>query len=63
MDDMVYICTKMARQMEAQGMDSMFKAAKTATVLMEDAKPLLEKVGLPACTSFLFLPSPFRPSL
>lgn len=45
---MVYICTKLARQMDQEGMDSMFAAAKTATSLMEEAKPLLDQVGFSA---------------
>lgn len=42
-DDMVYIATKLARQMDAQGTDCMFDAARKATVLMEEARPLLDK--------------------
>ncbi len=30
MDDLVYICTKIARQMDANGLDSVFEAAKKA---------------------------------
>lgn len=42
MDDLVYICTKIARQMEASGLDKMFDAAETATAAIEEARPLLE---------------------
>uniref|UniRef100_A0A061RFD7 Atp-binding cassette superfamily n=1 Tax=Tetraselmis sp. GSL018 TaxID=582737 RepID=A0A061RFD7_9CHLO len=43
LDDLVYVCTKLARQMDEQGMDSMFDAAKSASELMQEAKPLLNR--------------------
>eukprot|EP00873_Tetraselmis_striata_P038594 jgi/Tetstr1/458858/TSEL_004367.t1 len=42
MDDMIFIATKLARQMDAQGTDTMFDAARQATVLMEEMRPLLD---------------------
>jgi hypothetical protein len=44
MDDLVYIMTKMARNMEAQGLDRMFDAAEAATSAIEEAKPLIQEV-------------------
>eukprot|EP00877_Chromochloris_zofingiensis_P010287 jgi/Chrzof1/5511/Cz16g05280.t1 len=43
LDDMVYVMTKMARQMEAEGVDKFFAAAEAATAAMEEATPLLEQ--------------------
>ena len=44
MDDLVYICTKIARQMDAQGLDRIFDAAEAAAAVAEEAKPLLQRV-------------------
>jgi hypothetical protein len=44
MDDLVYICTKLARQMDAQGLDRIFDAAEAATSAIEEARPLLQRV-------------------
>lgn len=44
MDDLVYICTKIARQMDAQGLDRIFDAAEAATSAIEEARPLLQRV-------------------
>ena len=44
MDDLVYICTKIARQMDAQGLDRIFDAAEAAASVAEEAKPLLQRV-------------------
>ena len=64
MDDLVYICTKIARQMDAQGLDHIFDAAEAAAAVAEEAKPLLQRVvelvdevqhsspPLPTCRSF-----------
>ena len=43
MDDLVYICTKMARNMDAGGIDKMLDAADSATAAMEEARPLLQR--------------------
>eukprot|EP00891_Asterochloris_glomerata_P002185 jgi/Astpho2/2185/Aster-03176 len=42
LDDLVYICTKIARQMDTNGLDRVFDAAETATAAIEEARPLLE---------------------
>ena len=42
LDDLVYICTKIARQMDANGLNKVFDAADTATAAIEEARPLLE---------------------
>ena len=42
LDDLVYICTKIARQMDTNGLDKVFDAAETATAAIEEARPLLE---------------------
>jgi hypothetical protein len=41
MDDLVFICTKIARQMDADGLSKLFDAAETATAAIEEARPLL----------------------
>lgn len=38
----MYICTKIARQMDANGLSKVFDAADTATAAIEEARPLLE---------------------
>jgi hypothetical protein len=43
MDDLIYICTKIARQMDAQGVDKMFAAMESAQAAIEEAKPLLQR--------------------
>jgi hypothetical protein len=42
LDDLVYICTKIARQMDSNGLSKVFDAAETATSAIEEARPLLE---------------------
>ncbi len=44
MDDLVYICTKIARQMDVSGLDRVFDAAEAATAAVEEARPLLARV-------------------
>ncbi|CAD7702791.1 unnamed protein product [Ostreobium quekettii] len=41
LDDLVYICTKLARQMDADGVDSMFKAAESLSEALDIAQPLI----------------------
>ncbi|KIZ05409.1 hypothetical protein MNEG_2544 [Monoraphidium neglectum] len=43
LDDLVYIMTRMARQMEAEGIDKIFAAAEQAAAALEEATPLLEE--------------------
>lgn len=43
LDDLVYICTKIANQMDLEGIDSMFAAMDSAQTAIEEAKPLLKK--------------------
>ena len=43
MDDLVYICTKIAREMDANGLDKVFEAAQAATLAIEDGRPLLQR--------------------
>lgn len=43
LDDLVYICTKLARQLDAQGVDKVFEAMEGAKAVMEEAKPLLQR--------------------
>ncbi|KAK9829546.1 hypothetical protein WJX72_006404 [[Myrmecia] bisecta] len=43
LDDLVYICTKIARQMDANGLDKVFDAAEAATATIEEARPLLAR--------------------
>lgn len=43
LDDMVYVMTRMARQMEEEGIDKFFEAAQAAKVALEEATPLLEE--------------------
>ena len=44
MDDLVYICTKIARQLDAQGLDRIFDAAEATAAVAEEARPLLQRV-------------------
>lgn len=41
LDDLVYIMTRLARQVEADGIDKVFAAAEAATAAIEEARPLL----------------------
>jgi len=43
LDDLVYIMTRLARQMEEDGFDKVFAAAEEATALMKEASPLLQQ--------------------
>jgi len=43
MDDLVYICTKLARQMDVQGLDKIFDTAESAMGAIEEARPLLQR--------------------
>lgn len=43
MDDLVYICTKIARQMDADGLDRVFDAAQAASLAIEEGRPLLTR--------------------
>jgi ABC-type transporter Mla subunit MlaD len=43
LDDLVYICTKIAREMDAHGVDTVFQAMESAREAIEDAKPLLSR--------------------
>lgn len=43
LDDLVYVCTKLANQMDAQGIDSMFAAMNSAQSAIEEAQPLLKR--------------------
>ena len=44
MDDLVYICTKIARQLDISGLDRVFDAAEAATAAVEEARPLITRV-------------------
>lgn len=62
LDDLVYGTTKLMRQMDADGLDSMIAAADTVSQAMADAKPLvdsttklIDQVRL-ACLPFLKQP-------
>ena len=41
LDDLVSVCTRLARKMEALGMETMFDTAETANKLMKDVGPLM----------------------
>jgi len=43
LDDLVYVCTKIARQMDAQGVDKVFAAMESAQAAITDAQPLLQR--------------------
>ena len=43
LDDLVYVCTKIARQMDAQGIDKVFEAMEAAQAVIADAQPLLQR--------------------
>jgi ABC-type transporter Mla subunit MlaD len=46
LDDLVYVMTKMARQMDGDGLDKVFLAAEAATAAVEEATPLLAQAAL-----------------
>lgn len=43
LDDLVYICTKIARELDTNGVDKVFSALEAAQVAIDDAKPLLRR--------------------
>ena len=43
LDDLVYVCTKIAREMDAQGVDKVFEAMEAAQAVIADAQPLLQR--------------------
>ncbi|PSC74041.1 TRIGALACTOSYLDIACYLGLYCEROL chloroplastic [Micractinium conductrix] len=43
LDDLVFICTKLARQMDAQGVDKVFDTMEAARAAIEEATPLLQQ--------------------
>lgn len=43
LDDLVYICTKLAREMDSNGVDKVFSAMEAAQAAIDDAKPLLRR--------------------
>lgn len=43
LDDLVHICTKLARQMDSNGLDKVFSAMESAQAAIEDAQPLLKR--------------------
>lgn len=43
LDDLVYICTKIARQMDDQGVERVFSAMESARAAVDDARPLLAR--------------------
>ena len=45
MDDLVYVCTKIARQMDTDGLDKMFEAAASANTAIEEGRPLLQQAS------------------
>lgn len=42
LDDLVYTCTRLMRQMDGGGMDSMMEAAETFNKAVADAQPLVD---------------------
>jgi ABC-type transporter Mla subunit MlaD len=43
LDDLVYVCTKIAREMDAQGIEKVFEAMESAQAVIADAQPLLQR--------------------
>jgi ABC-type transporter Mla subunit MlaD len=43
LDDLVYVCTKIAREMDAQGVEKVFGAMESAQAVIADAQPLLQR--------------------
>ncbi|KAJ7518989.1 hypothetical protein O6H91_20G018100 [Diphasiastrum complanatum] len=48
LDELVGICTKLARQIDDQGLQKLFEAAERISLAVEEAKPLLAKAELMA---------------
>jgi len=46
LDDLVYVMTRMARQMDGAGLDKVFAAAEAATAAVEEATPLVAQAAL-----------------
>lgn len=44
LDDLVYICTKLALQMDAEGVDTIFRAADSLADALDTAQPLIKEV-------------------
>lgn len=44
LDDLVYICTKLAREIDEEGVEKIFDAAQAATAVLEDSRPMLQQV-------------------
>ena len=45
LDDLVYILTRLARQLDQDGAESVFKAAEGLSIALDTAQPLIEQVG------------------
>eukprot|EP00210_Caulerpa_lentillifera_P007115 g6807.t1 len=43
LDDLVYMCTKLARQFDQQGVDGFFKAAESVSAALDTAQPLIDR--------------------
>lgn len=43
LDDLVYICTKIAREMDSHGVEKVFAAMESAQAAINDAQPLLQR--------------------
>ena len=59
LDELVGICTKLAKQMDKEGLDKVFEAVTKVSFLMEDVKPILEKVSAPPQSPLTSLPTVF----
>ena len=42
LDDLVYVCTRLMRQMDVEGMDTIVAAAETVSGALRDAQPLVD---------------------
>lgn len=42
LDDLVYVCTRLMRQMDVEGMDTIVAAAETVSSALRDAQPLVD---------------------
>ena len=50
LDDLVYILTKVIRQMDQDGVDSVFRAAEGLSEALDTAQPLIQQVVPPSCS-------------
>lgn len=57
LDELVGICTKIAKQMDAQGIDKVFETATAVRQALADSRPLLQQVNVTPRSCFFCYPA------